>query len=100
MNKKPPKKSSVKRRAPSSRESVEALKKTIAAQAQELREAAEQQNATSEVLRMVASSPTNLQTTLNTVAENAARVCEATDATIVLVENDVYRLVAIHGLAP
>ena len=73
--KKPTKKSTVKRRASSSAESVAELKKTIAAQektiaaqAQEIREGAEQQAATSEILRVIASSLTDLQPVLNVVA--------------------------------
>jgi hypothetical protein len=66
----------------------------------ELKEALEQQTATSEILGVIASSPTDNQPVLNTVAENAARLCEAGDAQIRLVEGDGTRLVASFGTLP
>src|SRR5207247_623916 len=66
----------------------------------DLKEALEQQTATSEILGVIASSPTDTQPVLNTVAENAARLCEATDAQIRLVEGNRTRLVASFGAIP
>ncbi|MDZ4342786.1 MAG: GAF domain-containing sensor histidine kinase, partial [Candidatus Binatia bacterium] len=66
----------------------------------ELTEALEQQTATSEILGVIASSPTDIQPVLKTVAANAARLCEATDAQIRLVEGGGTRLVASFGNAP
>src|SRR5215813_511320 len=67
----------------------------------DLTESLEQQTATSEILRVIASSPTDIQPVLDAVAANAARLCEATDAQIRLIEGDGTRLVASFGtLAP
>ena len=97
-SKKTPKKSQPKPRAASASESIAKLKKTIAAQAREIREGAEQQTATGEILRVIASSPTDIQRVLDVVAENAARLCEARDAIIHRLDGDVLRDAAHYGL--
>ena len=66
----------------------------------DLTEALEQQTATSEILRVIASSPTDIQPVLNTVAESAARLCEADNAQIFRLEGDRYLLAASFGTLP
>jgi GAF domain-containing protein len=67
---------------------------------QELKESLEQQTATSEILGVIASSPTEIQPVLDTIAQNAVRVCAAEDAQIRLVEGDILRWVAHYGPVP
>ena len=49
---------------------------------------------------MIASSPTDIQPVLDTVAENAARLCGADDAQIYRVETELLRKVASYGAIP
>src|SRR5262249_34525929 len=66
----------------------------------ELKESLEQQTATSEILGVIASSPTDLQPVLDAIAQSAARVCGSDDATIRLIEDDTLSLVAHYGTIP
>jgi signal transduction histidine kinase/putative methionine-R-sulfoxide reductase with GAF domain len=63
-------------------------------------ESLEQQTATAEILGVISQSPTDVQPVLDAIAQNAARVCGASDALIRLIEGDVLRLVAHHGPLP
>jgi GAF domain-containing protein len=65
-----------------------------------LTEALEQQTATSEILRLIAGSPTDLESVLGTVAETAMRVCGARDAIIYRCDGDVLRLACTRGPLP
>src|SRR4030095_3620440 len=60
----------------------------------ELREALAQQTATSEVLRVIAASPTDVQPVFDTIAHSAAQLCEAFDVMVLQVDGEVLRLVA------
>jgi signal transduction histidine kinase len=67
---------------------------------QALAEAREQQTATSDILRVLSSSPTDLQPVLEAVVHNAARLCHATDAHIFRIAGDGLRLAASFGSNP
>jgi signal transduction histidine kinase len=79
---------------------LKACRREIAQVRENLVEALEQQTATSEVLRIISSSPTEIQPVLDAVGANAARLCEANNAVIFRLEGDVLRLVASHGEIP
>src|SRR5262249_1187713 len=66
----------------------------------DLTEALEQQTATSEILRAIASSPTDIQPVFDTIARSAARLCEAVDVMVLRVDGGVLRLVAHYGPIP
>lgn len=66
----------------------------------DLTEALEQQTATSEILRIISSSPTYLQPVLDAVAENAARLCDAEDAVLFRLDGGVLRQAAGKGPIP
>ena len=57
----------------------------------ETKEALEQQTAISEILRVISSSPTDVQPVLDAVAERAAHLCGAPYARVLLIEGDVMR---------
>ena len=59
----------------------------------DLTEALEQQTATSQILGVIAGSPTNLQPVLDALIQSAARLCEAQDAQIGLADGDTFRMV-------
>jgi signal transduction histidine kinase len=76
------------------------LRRKLQIRDRELTEALEQQAATSEILRVIASSPTDIQPVLDVVAENAARLTDAMDGLIARPEGDKLRVVAKYGSVP
>jgi GAF domain-containing protein len=75
-------------------------KKKIALLTRELSEALERESATSQVLGIISSSPSNLDAVFETILANATRLCEATHATLWLREEDGFRVSARRGAQP
>src|SRR5262249_5407569 len=64
----------------------------------ELRESLEQQTATSEVLSVISSSPSELQPVFDKMLENATRIGESKFGNLALRDGDAVRMVGGHGL--
>jgi signal transduction histidine kinase len=82
------------------RESYATLEQKVDERTRELSETLDQQTATADILKVISSSPTDVQPVLDAVAESATRVCGASDALIVRVEGDHLRRVAHFGPVP
>src|SRR6516165_1974989 len=64
----------------------------------ELRESLEQQTATSDVLRVISSSPTDIQPVFETIGERAEKLCDAEISIVSLVDGELIRAASIHGM--
>ena len=79
---------------------LKTCRREIAQAREQLVEALEEQSATSEVLRIISNSPTEIQPVLDAVGEKAARLCDANNAVIFRLEGGLLRLVASYGEIP
>jgi signal transduction histidine kinase/putative methionine-R-sulfoxide reductase with GAF domain len=66
----------------------------------ELAEAQEQQTATNEILRVISSSPTDVQPVFDVIVEQACRLCDAVVANAVRIDGDLMHNMAAFGFTP
>src|SRR5439155_7169848 len=86
---------------------VEALRKSLQEERAKsarldatLAEALEQQTATSEILRVISSSPTDIQPVFEAIVASAARLCNASFSAVARFEDGLLHLVALNGMSP
>jgi len=90
----------VAKRRPQRARGDAALRGQLDRKTRELNEALEQQAASSEVLRIISSSPGELEPVFQAILENATRICQAQFGTLNLYDGSAYRTVALHNPPP
>jgi signal transduction histidine kinase len=80
--------------------SVPSQETEVARLTRELQESFAREDATSEVLRVISSSPRDPKPVFEAILQNATRICEAKFAAFFLREGDGLRTVAIHNALP
>ena len=64
----------------------------------EMKEALEQQTATSEILRVISSSPTDVQPTFDAIAASATQLCGAVNGLVIQFDGHLMHLAAHHNV--
>jgi signal transduction histidine kinase len=76
------------------------LKRTLAKYRRELRESLQQQTATAEVLKVISSSPTDVQAVFDTIVRSAVLLCGAMYGSAVRFDGELMHLVAGYNYTP
>ena len=72
----------------------------LGARNRELTEALEQQTATSEILRVISRSPTDVQPVFEAIIQSAIRLCEAVNGGVYRFDGSLIHQVAVHNMTP
>jgi signal transduction histidine kinase len=81
-------------------ESYAGLEQKVEDRTKELTEALEQQTATSEVLRVISGSPTDVQPVFETILADALRICEAHYGAIFKFDGEAFHCTASSNVSP
>ncbi|MCW5745717.1 MAG: GAF domain-containing protein [Alphaproteobacteria bacterium] len=81
-------------------ESYADLEHKVEVRTQELARSVEELTASGEILRLVASTPDDLQPMFQSILEHATRLCEANFGTFWMFEGEMVRAVAVVGAPP
>ncbi len=76
------------------------LFKELDARNRDLSETLEQQTATGEILRVISSSPTDVQPVFDIIGESAEKLCDAAISVVSRFDGDLIHMVSLHGVAP
>ena len=98
--KKDSKKTNAKPRRPVVKKSQPKQAQNIQSLQRALDESLAREMATSEILRMIAKSPAELQSVMDAIAENAARLCDANDVLVRRIDGKTYQTVSHFGSIP
>src|SRR5262245_1521838 len=63
-------------------------------------EALDRQTATSEILRVISQSPTDVQPVFDAIAQSAVRLCDAVFGAVYRLDDELIHMVALTGVAP
>src|SRR5262245_30631747 len=80
--------------------SIGDLQEQLDGRARDLEEALQRQAATSEILRVISSSPSDLKPVFETILANATRLCSAKFGLVNLSDGEVLRIAAVYNVPP